>query len=641
MGSASESALSMGVDVQATRELLPCTEPCGSRDHEPDGPQGTQGLLELELADQEDEDGEEYEPLEVTDVGGTSHGPGPTALVPPEPPAYSWERLRERMLGLAGHISHTILESDAVWAGGHLMCHVAACLSLVRQHPHESELRPIMTALLTLAGTRIVACPRDLIHLAELWNALGVEQEAAGPAWKVGARGPGGAEGPLRTGQRGAIALASYVAGHVQGPAAATLWHTVDESLRPLVDRALGALAQQKALPDQESAAAKDLAIMACLVERYLAGIPGGADAHQILQRGGLWRSLVLLTIKSGLDPEEDLEPNPNVRPNPSGNPRFLELCEMKVVRRAAIIGAAAAPPLAAWAAAVPGFSPALRALSLQDCPTSKQHAALWELLLLPRGLHGLPQGTPQRLLDLLGFVDLQIEAGARETRDLLELLHTAQRAAGGRRLWGTDVDARLRNLQKDVTRLTAGSLRKSEKSSPSRVPQGPTSEGLTFGTLAVPHTTPAPGAASQGLRDSERSTEDERTVPLRAVPHSHGAPRSSTAKATSPHAENTEGFDGSPTDLPNQTGAAPSVPASADAPDSSPAWELEFSVGPPQETAPAVAPSREVDPSGIQQDNAVDKGDPQMVGAAQRTAWLHSASLLKAMLAGGDSKAS
>jgi hypothetical protein len=63
-------------------------------------------------------------------------------------------RLRAKVEGLAAHISHAMLADEGLWAGGGLMEDVAACLSLIRQHERERDLRPVSTALLTLAGSR-------------------------------------------------------------------------------------------------------------------------------------------------------------------------------------------------------------------------------------------------------------------------------------------------------------------------------------------------------------------------------------------------------------------------------------------------------------------------------------------------------
>eukprot|EP00884_Botryococcus_braunii_P016644 jgi/Botrbrau1/3663/Bobra.0204s0053.1 len=98
----------------------------------------------------------------------------------------------------------------------------------------------------------------------------------------------------------------------------------------------------------------------------------------------------------------------------------------------------------------------------------------------------------------------------------------------------------------------------------------------------------------------SERSIEDQLRDPSRGT-HCSGAPRTSTGNATSPLARSTEGFVRAPTDLLDQMCAAPSVPASSDAPMASPGLEPAFPVGPPQETARAGAPSRKADPPGIE----------------------------------------
>jgi hypothetical protein len=60
------------------------------------------------------------------------------------------------------------------------------------------------------------------------------------------------------------------------------------------------------------------------------------------MRQGGLWRSIVLTFI------------------------RGMGRADLAAGRRAALVGAAAAPSLAAWAVAVPGFLPALHGLGRQ-----------------------------------------------------------------------------------------------------------------------------------------------------------------------------------------------------------------------------------------------------------------------------------
>lgn len=166
-------------------------------------------------------------------------------------------------------------------------------------------------------------------------------------------------------------------------------------------------------------------------------------------------------------------------------------------------------------------------------------------------------------------------EAGGRETRDLLQLLHTAQRAAGGRRLWGTDVDARLRNMQKEITRLTGVNLQSHRKESPSGGPEGSAPQNSLAGTPEASHTGLGSSGTSRHLRDHDWSNQDQQAEPL-----------------------------GEGTQSPGMAASTSSCPSAGE------------------------------HPAGY-------KEEGQRVGAALRSSWLQSASLLKAMLAGGDSKVS
>jgi hypothetical protein len=69
-------------------------------------------------------------------------------------------RLRAKVDGLAAHISHAMLADEGLWTGGGLMDDVAACLSSIRQHERECDLRPVSTALLTLGGSRQDTLPQ-------------------------------------------------------------------------------------------------------------------------------------------------------------------------------------------------------------------------------------------------------------------------------------------------------------------------------------------------------------------------------------------------------------------------------------------------------------------------------------------------
>ena len=223
-----------------------------------------------------------------------------------------------------------------MWEQRRLMPRLAACLAAARRHlgfGSDAGIRELTGALLALACDRLAAQP------TELEQALPALLEALVPAPDAAAAAAGGAPAELASSL--ALGAGASLAGRLPSlPARRRLWQEAHDTLLPLAASLLEArqvalarracqAAAAAATASSSSAAAaastgaaappasvavtqeelEGIAAACCLLYFYVLEAPAvtvgpaGARLQEVLLRGGLFRSLVLLFLQLGALP--------------------------------------------------------------------------------------------------------------------------------------------------------------------------------------------------------------------------------------------------------------------------------------------------------------------------------------------------
>lgn len=374
-----------------------------------------------------DDDGDGFAPLQspASAAAGPANGAAAAARAPP-----SWEAdVAPKVLQLSRRLGYHAVGAAFAWRELQL---VDALVHLVRLSWARPSTRPAAEALCALLHDRMVSAPADVDRLPAVLDALGVSPHAALDADGAAAAALGLGTAASLAGQLATVSARRRLwqeAHDVLLPAGARLleWREAQRARR--ARRAGGgggapAAARQRA--EEEEGEAQAAMVVCQLSCHYVLHAPPSAAAPAKLQeallRGGLFRSLVLLLRDAGAAPAA--EP----------------------LRRAMLTACAAAPGLAAWAAAVPGFNAAWEEPAFLAGGACELHGAAWAALA---EAEAAPGGGDARLAAALAAqqpLDADRLPGLYASLLLLADLQQAS-GRGARAPWGPAAGAALSSL--------------------------------------------------------------------------------------------------------------------------------------------------------------------------------------------------
>lgn len=444
-------------------------------------------MAEPVMAAQEDGDDCEYEDLQPLPL------PPPQGQRAPGQPGggrgnYTWEVLQAKLAAITAHARYSNFAGADAWQQLRLADDVVALLAAITQHERSDGLTAVSSVYLDMLAERVADVPAAVVAFEPLCAALGATEAAKPAARGIPPPMPQGLHAaasfaarafatllptPGTSQQAGAAGTtaADRAATDSRAAAARSLARGVYAALLPPLGAWLGAVAAatggaaakagaaaKRAAAESASAAAGspqlsapagkgagsaaaavhpaaaaesgtegDVRLACRVVAAAILGAQAAGGNSKALLDSGVFRALVVLFAAR----------------------RFSDLHELGTT---VLLAASSDAALAAWAAAVPAFVPALIQPCFEAGGVAAAEGAVWGHLL-PAAKR--PPTLPA--LEQLLSVDAATDDAAQQImllRSTLLLLADCRTAGGGRRPWGAAADARLRALPAELNAL-------------------------------------------------------------------------------------------------------------------------------------------------------------------------------------------